>query len=344
MRLQPPLPVAAVAAWLPDARQSCAAAVASGLLAADTAAANGFHSVTVSDRLAPPQLAVLAARRALASARWDPATLDLVAHAWTYYQGHDFWSPPHFIASAVGATSAVPVGVQQMCNGGAAAIELAASRLVADSRVSRALVTTADCFGGPGYDRWGGDSGTAYGDGATALLLGGPAAAAPLRLLATSTVAVPQLEAMHRGDEPFAPAARLLHRTVSTRRTMKAFFAQGGRALLEGVARRLMGEVLRDALDQAGVRPDDPRLRVVALPRLGRSVMDADFVGELAAQVPAAQVREFGRDTGHLGAGDPLANLAQLHNDGVLRGGAVAVLLSVGAGFTWSALVLTGAP
>ncbi|MGH3991646.1 MAG: 3-oxoacyl-ACP synthase, partial [Pseudonocardiaceae bacterium] len=141
MRFDPALPIAAVTLWSPPGRETAAEAVAAGRLDAGVAAENGYRSVLVS-QLAAPELAVLAASAALAAAQWDPATVDLVVHAWTYYQGHDFWSAPHFVAHGIGAARAVPVGVQQMCNGGAAAVEVAAARLLADPDVARAVVTT----------------------------------------------------------------------------------------------------------------------------------------------------------------------------------------------------------
>jgi 3-oxoacyl-[acyl-carrier-protein] synthase III len=340
VRFEPPLPIAGVACWLPAERETAAFAVAEGRLDATHAADQGYQACAVSE-LAPPVMAVLAATAALGSAGWDPATVDLLLHAWTYYQGHDFWSPPHFVADQVGASAAIPVGVQQMCNGGAAAVELAAARLLVDPSVTRAVVTTADRFAAPGFDRWSGDYGTSYGDGATALLLSAPEVepAPPLRLLAITTVAVPSLESAHRGGDPFSPAPRMVSSQVDSRRTLQHFMAAGGGPVLAGHAAATAQAVLTRALAEAGIDRDSPRLRVVALPRLGREVLDDDYPDGLPVG-PATEVSRPGADTGHLGAGDPFANLADLHAAGTLGPGEVAVLLSVGAGFTWSALVV----
>lgn len=340
MRFDPPLPIAAVACWLPQGRETAAFAIADGRLDATHAADQGYLACAVSE-LAPPEMAVLAATAALDSAGWDPAGVDLLLHAWTYYQGHDFWSPPHFVADRIGATAAIPVGVQQMCNGGAAAVELAAARLLADPSVTRAVVTTADRFAAPGFDRWSGDYGTSYGDGATALLLAAPGVepAPPLRLLAVATMAVPSLESAHRGGDPFSPAPRMVSSQVDSRRTLKHFLAAGGGPVLAGHAATTAQAVLTAALADAQLAADDPRLRVVALPRLGREVLDDDYPDGLPVG-PGTTVLRPGADTGHLGAGDPFANLADLHAAGTLAPGEVAVLLSVGAGFTWSALVV----
>ena len=352
MRFDPPLPVAAVALWLPPQRVSAADAVAAGRLDAGDAAGNGYLAVPVSKDLAAPEMAVLAAGSALSAAGWDPATVDLVVHAWTYYQGHDFWSPPHFVARGIGAERALPLGVQQMCNGGAAAIEVAATRLLADPAVSRAVVTTADRFCGPGFDRWRGDRGAVYGDSATALLLTrAPAAplhltrapaAAPLHLLAAVSFAAPRLEEMHRGDDPFGPAARGVAQRVDTRRTMGHFFATGGGPLFADIAVTAVHAVLGGALAEAMLDGDDPALRLVALPRLGRTVLNDDYRAVIAGHT-GAEILDLGGETGHLGAGDAAANLATIHAGGLLRPGELAILLSVGAGFTWSALVVQAA-
>lgn len=345
MRFDPGLPVAAVSCWLPPRRETAAEAIADGRLDADHAAKQGYVAATVSDELAPPEMAVLAATAALADAGWDPAAVDLVLHASTYYQGHDFWSPAHFVADRIGARRAVPVGVQQMCNGGAAAVELAAARLLADPATTRAVVTTADRFAPPGFDRWSGDYGTSYGDGGTALLLAAPAVepAPPLRLLATATIAVPELETMHRSGDPFSPAPRMVSSQVDSRRTLKHFLAAGGGPVMASHAAATAGAVLAAALAEAHLTADDRRLRVVALPRLGRDVLDDDYPAGLGCG-PATTVLRLGADTGHLGAGDPVANLAAVLAGGHLDPGEVTVLLSVGAGFTWSALVVQASP
>lgn len=343
MRFTPGLPIAAVSRWLPPLRETAQQAIADGRLDAGHATRQGYQAVAVS-HLAPPEMAVLAATAALADAGWDPAEVDLLLHAWTYYQGHDFWSPPHFVADRVGAHRAVPVGIQQMCNGGAAAVEIAATRLLADPTVTRAVVTTADRFAEPGFDRWSGDYGTSYGDAATALLLATPEVAPepPLRLLATASIAVPSLESAHRGGDPFSTAPRMVSARVDSRRTLKHYLASGGGPVLAAHAAATAHAVLTAALADARVASDDPRLRVVALPRLGREVLDDDYPDGLPCG-PATTVLRPGADTGHLGAGDPVANLAELHESGALAPGEVAVLLSVGAGFTWSALVVQAA-
>ncbi|WP_329219828.1 3-oxoacyl-ACP synthase [Streptomyces sp. NBC_01485] len=305
MRLPRPLGISGPSLWLPAGRQSAQEAVALDLVDLETVGELGYDHLPVAD-LAPPEMAVEAGRGALAAAGVDARAVGLVLHAWIHYQGHDLWSPAHFIADRLGADGAVPVGVQQVCNGGAAAVELAAARLFVEPGLGHALVTTSDAFLDPGFNRWGGDYGIAYGDGATALVLhhlpdsegdegGRPA---DLVLHSVSTVAAPRLERMHRGDDPFSPAARSLGPRVDIRRTKKAFLrAEGMEAFTEASAAALRS-ALESCLADAGMAATgDQPLRYVVAPRLGRRTIDLAYA-PLLAKLTGAELLRPGADTG----------------------------------------------
>jgi 3-oxoacyl-[acyl-carrier-protein] synthase-3 len=339
MRFSPNLAIAAVSAWLPPGRDDAAGAVAAGRADAETVERLGYRELAVSAGPAGPELAALAAGKALAEAGWSGAELDLVVHAWTYHQGHDFWSPPHYVAAQVGADAALAVGVQQMCNGGAAALEVAAARLAADPRVRRCLVTTGDRFDELGFDRWCGDYDVAYGDAGTALLLGREPG--PYALLSVVSAAAPRYEAMHRGDDDFSPAPRTRDGRVDVRATKRAFMATGAGPEFERRLRVAVKHVVGTALAEAGLRGDDPRVRALTLPRIGLSGLAESFdepVAELGLR--HAEVLNLGLGSGHLGGGDSAANLADLHATQALAPGEVALLLSVGGGFTWSCIAV----
>jgi 3-oxoacyl-[acyl-carrier-protein] synthase-3 len=263
----------------------------------------------------------------------------LLAHSWLYHQGHDFWSAPHYVAHHIGAKHAVPVGIQQTSNGCAAAIEVAASRLVADPAVERAVVTTGDRFAGPGFDRWRSDFDVAYGDGGTALLL--DRAGGPFRLLSVASVAAPQFEHMYRADDPFTTAPLAVRSTVDARSMKGKFRSDGHLPRFAATLRRSVQQVVLRALAEADLTVDDPRVRILALPRLG-AVALRDFFAPPVHELGLAhtELLDLGRDTGHLGAGDPTANLAELHTTDRLAPGEVALLLSVGNGHTWSCVAV----
>lgn len=343
MRLPGPLGLSGLSTWIPEERQTARQAVDQGLIDAETAEELGYAALPVADRAAP-EMAVLAARAALEKTGTAPAELGMVLHAWMYYQGHDLWSPSHYIADQLGAQQAEPLGIQQVCNGGAAAVAVGAARLLADPALRYILVTTADRFAAAGFDRWRGDYGIAYGDGATALLLHSPEERpADLLLHAVATVAAPQLERMHRGCDPFGPTPRSVSDLVDIRRTKKAYLEQEGMEAFARASGESLGTAVERCLAAAGLAADDPRLRYVVPPRLGMKTIDMAYAPALRKALTAAEILAVGGDTGHLGAGDAAASLAELHAGRRLASGEFALVVSAGAGFTWSCLLVGAA-
>jgi 3-oxoacyl-[acyl-carrier-protein] synthase-3 len=322
--------------------------VREGRLRARQAAEVGHRDLPFADREAPPDMAVYAARAALKEAEIDAADLDVVCHAWMHYQGHDLWSPAHYIARELGALHAMPVGVQQICNGGSAGLELTAARLIAPGAEATGearcgLVTTADRFAEPGFDRWASDYGVAYGDAGTAVVVRVPAGPRdPLLLRSIATVAAPELEAMHRGADPFAHAARTHRPMVDMRATKRVFLREHGPDPFIMANRRSIRRVVTDALRDAGVDARNPRLRYALLPRFGRRTLD-EFWLPIVRELVSAELVDLGRDTGHLGAGDAPAGIADLLARRLLAAGELALVFSAGAGFTWSCLVVQAA-
>ena len=342
MRVSPPLTdvgIAAAVAWLPPGRSTRAEAIASGRVDETTAARLGYNALSAGDGHAPPELAVSAARTALAGAGCAAEQVNLVIHSWIYHQGHDFWSAPHYVAHQIGAVRAEPLGVMQTSNGAAAAIAVAASRLVADTEIRRCVVTTADCFTAPAFDRWTADVDVAYGDSGTAIVLeDGPAA---YRLLSVVSSSAPQYEILYRGEDPFTPAPRWAHETISARRTKTAVAGDGFMHRFVAAGRRAVHHVITTVLAEAGLTPEDPRVRLLALPRIGAGALHQFWepcLHELGLR--HTELLDLGRETGHLGAGDSIANLADIIDHDRLGPGEVALLLCAGNGYTWSCMAV----
>jgi 3-oxoacyl-[acyl-carrier-protein] synthase-3 len=146
------LSIKAAVAWFPPDREG----PSSGELSAEDAERIGVTELTVS-QLAAPEMAVLAARDALKESGVEPDGIGYLVHSYLYHQGFDIWSPAHYIAHQAGTAGSLPVNVQQTCNGGALALHLAATWMTATPDASAALVTAADRFAGPGFDRWTSD-------------------------------------------------------------------------------------------------------------------------------------------------------------------------------------------
>ncbi|MFJ7267385.1 ketoacyl-ACP synthase III family protein [Streptomyces sp. NPDC099050] len=365
MRLPVPVGIASVALWLPEHQDTAENAVAERRVEARTARELGNPRLPVAGDVSPPEMAVLAAREALRGAGVPAAGVSLLLHAWMYYQGHDLWSPPHYIAHQLGAHAAVPIGIQQICNGGAAALELAAARLTAgdEERVEErqeeerqkngrqedgrqedgpaprySLVTTADRFALPGFDRWRSDYGAAYGDAATAVLLRRPAAPGDLVLRALRTGAAPHLELMHRGADPFGRLPRE-NPTIDMRRTKRVYLREHGVEPFKKTNREMIRYVVTGALRDAGLAADDPRIRFAVLPRLARKTLDDAWIPVLGELLTAPAV-DWGKETGHLGTGDLVAGLHEVVSRAALGPGEFGLLLNAGAGFTWSCAVI----
>ncbi|HET9655156.1 MAG TPA: hypothetical protein VFP72_07365, partial [Kineosporiaceae bacterium] len=178
------------------------------------------------------------------------------------------------------------------------------------------------------------------GDGATAALLHPFTQDQDLlELLSITTRSAPQMEEMHRGADPFTPAPRSLSSAVDVKRAKKAFFEAGGLDRFGVVARQVLGDVIGVALERAGIAGDDPRLSAVILPRLGPPTLDLMYL-PVVQELLKAPALVLGDLTGHLGAGDFLANLADVVEHGVLDADRFALVLGGGGGFSWTAAVV----
>jgi 3-oxoacyl-[acyl-carrier-protein] synthase-3 len=344
MRFDPPLSIAGTGVWLPDTCEIVTDAIREGRLERRHADANGYVTLTASE-IPPPEMAVRAAAQALDSARVSRDDIGMLVHAWTYYQGQDYWEPVHYILNELSLYSATPVGVSLGCNGGFAAFEVAAARMAADDRVRAVVITTGERFCLPRFDRWRANLDVGYGDSGTAMVVrtgpaGGPfEVRSPFEVLSTANTSDPRFEGMYRGSEPWnrVPFERAESVDVSTQ--IRKFMATGQGPRFGTIAATAVRGTVAAALDLAGISPDDPRIRIIAPPRFGMELITRSYADALAG-FTKAEVMPLGRFTGHLGAGDLAANLAEIHASGTLEPGQVALFLSATAGFTWSCMVV----
>lgn len=310
-------------------------AVAAGLCDPLMSRRMQMRSVCVSAGESSPEMAARAASQALRQAGSEPDDVGLVLHADTYHQGHDLWAPASYLQRAAVGNACLSVEVRQLSNGGMAALELAAPRLLVDPALHTALLTTGDRFCPPGFDRWNTDPGTVCGDGGTALMLSTQGGFA--RVLSLCTVSDPGLEAMGRGDDPFSDAPLATRTPISVEKHRAALSRELGMGeLLE----RLLGgqrEAFDRALDEARVTAG--AVDWFVLPHLGRPKMEFQFFQPLGI-APERSTWVWGSGVGHLGAGDAFAGLHHLSAEGVLEPGTVCALVSAGAGFAWSVAVL----
>lgn len=340
MRLGEGLGIRAVRAWLPATVETADEAVAQGRLSEQELSEVGVTTLPVAVDLAAPEMAVRAAEQVLKDSGADASRLSLGVHAWIHHQGHDFWSPAHYILRELGAGACEAVGVQTMCNGGATGLDIGAARLLADPDADLVLVTTADRFDSASFDRWAADYGVYYGDGATATLLARrDDAADDLTLLALTTATVSSAERLHRGRDAFSPSPRWHSSRIDVKRTKKAFLDEFGVNGFYGEVHAALRTIVLTALEQAGLSPDNPRIRYVTLPRVGAKTRRETYLPAVQ-RLTGAEVLDLGVATGHLGAGDLAANCAALVAEKLVEPGQIALVISAGAGFSFSCAVV----
>ncbi|MFL1902968.1 ketoacyl-ACP synthase III family protein [Streptomyces tauricus] len=360
----PDIRIAGCAVWLPP-RTPVADAVAAGLCDEALATTTGMLSVAVARDEPAPEMAARAARTALersgfgrpgsdgasgadgvsssgaASGAAGPGSGDvsLILHASFFYQGHDLWAPASYVQRTAVGNQCPAIEVGQVSNGGMAGLGLAVDHLRAGPAAGepdrRVLLTTGDAFRPPGFDRWRSDSGTFYGDGGTALVLSSREGFARIRGLAT--VSVPELEGMHRGDDPFGHAPFSHRPVVDLDACKKDFLATHRVPQVIAASGAAQDAAVERALAAAGVTLADVDRFV--LPHLGRKRLRAGHL----ARFGIAEERttwEWSRGIGHLGAGDQIAGFDHLVGSGSLGAGDLVVWMSVGAGFTYSCAVV----
>ncbi|MGK5529503.1 ketoacyl-ACP synthase III family protein [Streptomyces sp. URMC 129] len=323
--------VAGASSWLPE-RMTLDEAERAGLADRARVWNTGIESVCVSAEKSAPEMAVLAACSALERAKTKPEDLHLLLHACAYHQGHDIWPSASYIQRFSGAGACPAIEVRQMSNGGMVALELASGYLIAHDRPT-ALVTTADRFCLPGFDRWRSDPSSPFGDGATAVVLSTRTGFARVRGLAT--VSAPELERGSRGDR-FSEAPLAEGSPIDL--NLNADFLRD--LGLETLLRRIEAGQ-REAFDRACAQADVKLSDIdwYVLPNLGRTRMRAQFFDPFGID-PQRSTWSWGRQVGHLGAGDQFGGLAHLVSEGALEPGQTCVLAGVGAGFTWTVGVL----
>jgi len=330
--------VAGIAHWLP-AMMPVAEAVAAGTYDAQEQVRNDYASVTVAEAGdAPPVMAARAARAALDRASVAPGDISLLLHASFWFQGIDFWSAAPYIHNAVlpGNRHAPAIDISQMSNGSLGGVELAASYLAADPARRAALVTVADRFQLPGFDRWRSDvAGIVYGDGSAAIVLSRDDGFA--RLLAIVTVVDTRLESMYRGSQPFGVCSGEAGWPLDNRARRRAHLGDTGfETVVERTTAGLTGAVER-ALHESGVKRTD--IARFVFPSVGLAGLSSRYLEPLGLDLPVT-TWDWGRRTGHVGAADQLIGLAQLVDSGALEPGQRAMLVGIGAGFSWSCAVV----
>lgn len=312
-------------------------AVAAGRYDQDEAIADDLAAVRVADETdAPVEMAVNAASTALARSGVPTEQVELILHAYVGHQGVDQFAPASYVQGKAVGGRANAVEVRQASNGGMAALQLAAAHLTASTGPAAALVTTADKFPEPAWNRYRADNGLILSDGATGIVLSREPGIA--RLLSSVIIGDATHEQLYRGEGPWTSHPGAEGWPVDLRARKEQYFAKGHDLLgVIGSITRHQEESLLTALEEAGVAVDDVTRFV--FPHVGRILQDWESRKALGID-ESRTTWAWGRTVGHLGAGDQIAGLNHLLEAGELRAGDKVVLCGVGNGWAYSAAVL----
>lgn len=323
--------IAATGTFLPPA-VSVEEAVADGRYDPKEAAETQLESVCVALDESAPEMAVYAARNALARTVISPRDISLILHASVCFQGIDFHPIASYIHNTVlGDHSALALEVKGLSNGSMACLELAVSYLLASPERSGALLTTADRFHTEWLDRWSADTGMVMADGAAALILSRRNGFA--RILSVATVSDPSLERLHRGNTRFESAPL----RIDVHQRKREYLEEVGLEDMLMRFRRGLRHSVEQALEEADTQLDDICRFVV--PHVGRILLQREYIDEL--KIPeSATTWHWGKTVGHMGAGDQIAGLDHLIETTTLKPGDRCMMLGVGAGFSWTSAVI----
>ncbi|NKZ01125.1 ketoacyl-ACP synthase III family protein [Nocardiopsis alborubida] len=302
----------------------------------DRVLAYGYTTVCVEPELYPGDMGLVAARRALEQARVDVRDVRMVVFTSIHRHGHRrMWSPASWLQERLGCVNALPFNVHQGCNAQLLLLDVAADVLKGRPGGGEAvLVVAADRFSDSAFDRFTGDYGIVYGDGAAAAVITASNGWG-WRVRGVHSVSEPSLEGLHRDDRPVAETSDGLTAEHDMRAAKRAFLTRHGRDVLGERTRAAVASV-RGALLPGG---DTDGLRAVVYPNLGRPLLESSYFPELPGGADRS-LWSFGATVGHLGTADQIAGLdAWTHRTGPVPGERV-LLIGAGAGFTWTGMLL----
>jgi 3-oxoacyl-[acyl-carrier-protein] synthase-3 len=288
--------------------------------------------VAIATDEAAADMAVHAGRLALRRSGHHGDDVALLLHATAGHNGLDGWNAASYVQHRVLGQAGWSLEVRQLSNGALASIELARAYLHATGGEA-AMITTADRFDGPAWNRWTASPGLVFGDGASATVLSRRGGFARIR--SCVSVADPELEGMQRGTRPLGPGpadeqVSLHSRTLEFAETMP---------LREATRRMAAG--LRAAADRAA---DEAELALdqadhYVLPNFGWELLHKECLEPLGLTADRT-TWTWGNETGHCGASDQFGALDHLAERNRLQPGQRVLVVGVGGGFNWTCAVV----
>ncbi|MFE9429272.1 ketoacyl-ACP synthase III family protein [Kitasatospora sp. NPDC006697] len=315
--------VANSALYLPEEISSLEKAAAQGVVPDDLVATSPYLQVHVADDEAW-RMGIRAASEVLNGMGIEARRIDYLAYAGVSIVEEEPYSPAHRMARLLGATDAVAVNLKQMSNAGSEAVRQSLLHLAVEQDTEVCVAVASSDHRGLPYPRWSSLPGVVLGDGAAALLL--TRRPGKLEILSIAVGGDVSTENKFPARHPYRP----------TEGNRRPDFSTG--PYVVAAMRRLTRRVVGRALADAAIKPDDSAVTRFLPPRMGMLFHRVHF--QPGIEIDRDRVRILGGETGHLGAGDLIANIHELLADDTFMPGEIAIALSLGAGMTASCAVL----
>jgi 3-oxoacyl-[acyl-carrier-protein] synthase III len=297
---------------------------------------SGLVSITVAGPDdSQPGMAAAAGRVALERSGYRGEDISLLLHAVTAYNGLDGWNAGCYLQQEVLGGSGLSFEIRQLSNGAVASIELAAAYLAASPVNGAAMITAADRFAEPAWDRWRTSWGLVYADGASAAVVSRSGGFA--RILSAVTVTDPGLEGLHRGGLPFGPCPDAGDYPIDFRARALDFSQAVDIAVATGRISDGLVRAVTTAASEAGIEVAQAEHYVV--PSFGRELLRQQCLDVLGIGIERS-TWGWGAAVGHMGAADQFASLTYLSEAGRLNPGDRALIIGIGGGFNWTCIVL----
>jgi 3-oxoacyl-[acyl-carrier-protein] synthase III len=320
--------IKAIGLYLPEV-YSAEQAVREGLYSADDHHANELTGLPIAGDMAPFEMAVHAVEQVFERSGQNPATIDLMLYASAFHQGPDGWCAPSYVQRFAVGGSAPAIEIRHGCSGLFSSLHLAVGHLWASAEHSTVLWMGADNSTSPLMDRWSTLSpGMLVGDGASALVLSKEPGFA--RLLSVDSVAIPELEELHRAGEPLFPPGPVLGRKLDFKARaarwvssapeateMRALLLNGHEKLVERTVQN-SGRKISEMAWISHVHTSRSMLEDRLLPMYGLPLSRSSW--------------DLVRDVGHLGVSDQVVAFERLLKAGRLAPGDLYLMAGVGPG------------
>ncbi|MFJ2230644.1 ketoacyl-ACP synthase III family protein [Streptomyces halstedii] len=320
--------LAGVATCLPEP-YTTRRAVAEGAYDEADREESGIESVPVAGETPGPDLAVRAARTALARSGHRPEDFGALLHSGVHFQGPDGWSAPHYVLRHTLDRPVTAVEVRQGCLGMLSALEMAACRLTAVPEHPAVLLTSGDNFSTPLVDRWRASKLFLLGDAGAAAVVSRRGGFA--RVLSVGSVSTPSMEELHRGGEPMFPPGPTVGRTLNLEERREYWRREWARGVPPPMGNfgDTVAAAARQSLAEAGATMAD----IARVCHLGFSELPlrACFLDPLDIDEKRG-IWEFTRTTGHLGAADPIAGPQHLWRTGQVGAGDLVMIIGASPG------------